>query len=196
MGGRAAEEMIFGDITNGASQDIKQATEISRLMVCNWGMSDELGMQKFGQNQELMFLGREVQRTQDYSEATAKQIDEEVSQLLENAYERAMSILTEQRDKLNMIAEMLLEQETLDGRDVEEIVEHGRVLSAEERAEIDRKSEDGSRKSETSESELGEMPEAVRNLIEDMPLVPPAEEEEGAVEASDSDEALPSGDGA
>jgi cell division protease FtsH len=141
MGGRVAEKLVFGDITSGAASDLKEATRLAHLMVCNWGMSEKLGPQTFGQNQELMFLGREVQRTQDYSEATAQQIDQEVSQLLANAYERAMSILTEHHDKLNMIAEMLLEQETLDGRDVEEIVEHDRVLSEVERAEIDREKE-------------------------------------------------------
>ena len=141
MGGRVAEKLVFGDITSGAASDLKEATRLSHLMVCNWGMSDELGPQTFGQNQELMFLGREVQRTQDYSEATAQRIDKEVSHLLDTAYERAMSILTEHRDKLNMIAEMLLEQETLDGRDVEEIVEHNRVLNEAERDEIDRKQE-------------------------------------------------------
>ncbi len=141
MGGRAAEETIFGDITNGASQDIKHATEIARLMVCNWGMSDELGMQKFGQNQELMFLGREVSRTQDYSEETARMIDSEVSRLLREAHTQAHEILAEHRDKLDMIAERLLEHETIDGRDVEEIVENGRILSMEEREEIDKKKE-------------------------------------------------------
>ncbi len=155
MGGRVAEKLVFGDITSGAASDLKEATRLAHLMVCNWGMSEKLGPQTFGQNQELMFLGREVQRTQDYSEATAQQIDQEVSQLLSNAYERAMSILTGHRDKLNMIAELLLEQETLDGHVVEEIVEHGRVLSEEEREEMDRKneaedreSEDGDRKSD------------------------------------------------
>ncbi len=148
MGGRVAEKLVFGDITSGAASDLKEATRIARLMVCNWGMSDALGPQTFGQNQELMFLGREVQRTQDYSEATAQRIDTEVSALLDSAFGRAESILTEHRDKLNMIAEMLLEQETLDGRDVEEIAEHGRVLSGDERDEIDRKKETEDRKSE------------------------------------------------
>ena len=141
MGGRVAEKIVFGDITSGAASDLKEASRLAHLMVCNWGMSEELGPQTFGQNQELMFLGREVQRTQDYSEYTAQRIDKEVSLLLDNAYGRATSILTEQRDKLNMIAELLIEQETLDGRDVEEIVEHDRVLSEEERDVIDKKKE-------------------------------------------------------
>jgi cell division protease FtsH len=104
-------------------------------------MSEELGAQTFGQNQELMFLGREVQRSQDYSESTAKRIDSEVSRLIDNAFSRACDILTAQREKLNMIAELLIERETLDGRDVEEMMEHNRVLSEEERAEVDRRKE-------------------------------------------------------
>jgi cell division protease FtsH len=138
MGGRVAEKIVFGDVTSGAASDLKEATRLARLMVCNWGMSEELGPQTFGQNQEIMFLGREVQRSQDYSEATARRIDSEVSRLIHNAYTRAHAILSEHRDKLTMIAEMLIEQETLDGRDVEEIVKHHRVLSGVERAEIDR----------------------------------------------------------
>ncbi len=141
MGGRAAEEMVFGDITNGAASDIKHATDIARLMVCNWGMSDELGMQRFGQNQELMFLGREVSRQQDYSEETARMIDGEVARILREAHTQAHTILDEHKDKLKMIAERLLEHETIDGRDVEELVELGRVRSTEERDEIDKKKE-------------------------------------------------------
>jgi len=141
MGGRAAEEVIFGDITNGAAQDIKHATDIARLMVCNWGMSKDLGPQRFGQNQELMFLGREVSRQQDYSEETARLIDSEVARLLSDAHTQAHGILNKHRDKLDMIAERLLEHETIDGRDVEELVEHGRVFSSEERDEIDKKKE-------------------------------------------------------
>ncbi|NQU41287.1 MAG: ATP-dependent zinc metalloprotease FtsH [Lentisphaerae bacterium] len=137
MGGRVAEKIVFGDITSGAASDLKESTRLAHLMICNWGMSEEMGPQTFGQNQELMFLGREVQRTQDYSEATAQRIDAEVSRLLGAAFARAEEILTTHREKLNMIAEMLLDQETVDGRDVEEIVEHNRVLSEEERDAID-----------------------------------------------------------
>lgn len=142
MGGRVAEELVFDDITNGAYGDIKHATRLARNMVCNWGMSDELGPQSYGENQELMFLGREVSRSQDYSEDTAKRIDAEVNRLLTDAYKVAKSVITEERPKLDMIAEMLLEQETIDGRDVEEIVEHGRVLSEEEREAIDSEKQD------------------------------------------------------
>jgi cell division protease FtsH len=141
MGGRVAEQLVFGDVTNGASSDLKHATDIARLMVCNWGMSDELGPQQFGRNQELMFLGREVSREQNYSEETARRIDKEVARLLREANTQALNSVTEHRDKLEMIAERLLEHETIDGRDVVEIVEEGRILSAEERETIDKQKE-------------------------------------------------------
>ena len=141
MGGRVAEELIFGDVTTGASSDLKEASRIARLMVCNWGMSDELGPQRFGENEELMFLGREVSRSQNYSEETARKIDAEVNKLLRDAHDRAKKLVEENTDKLEMIAQRLLELETIDGRDVEEIVEQGRILSEEEREEIDRKKE-------------------------------------------------------
>ena len=137
MGGRTAEAMVFGDITSGASADLKEATRIARHMICDWGMSEDLGPQTFGENQELMFLGRDITRSQDYSEETARKIDHEVNTLLRQCYGRAQKLLEDNRDKLEMIAELLLERETLDGRDVEEMVEHGRVLGEEERARID-----------------------------------------------------------
>ncbi len=141
MGGRCAEEIVFGEITNGAAQDIKQSTEIARMMVCNWGMSEALGPQKFGQNQEVMFLGREVSRQQDYSEETAQKIDAEVARLLREAHERAHSILEEYREALENVSQRLLELETIDGRDVVDIVEIGRVRTTEERNQIDKAAE-------------------------------------------------------
>ena len=141
MGGRVAEELIFGDVTNGAASDIKHATDIARLMVCNWGMSDEIGPQRFGENQELMFLGREVSRQHDFSQETARRIDSEVERLLREAQTQALESVTVHRDKLELIAERLLDLETIDGRDVVEIVEEGRILSPEEREVIDKQKE-------------------------------------------------------
>ena len=137
MGGRVAEELVFGEVTTGAYNDLKHATRLARNMVCNWGMSEAMGPQTYGENQELMFLGREVSRTQDYSEDTARRIDAEVNGLLRSAYEKAHTILTEHRDHLDAIAKLLLERETIDGRDVENIIAHGRLLTEEERAEED-----------------------------------------------------------
>ncbi|MBN1670349.1 MAG: ATP-dependent zinc metalloprotease FtsH [Kiritimatiellae bacterium] len=135
MGGRVAEELTFDDITSGAASDLKEATRIARLMVCQWGMSKGLGPQTFGVHEELLFLGREVTRQQDFSEDTARRIDAEVNELLRECYQRAKDIVVRNREKLDMIADRLLERETLEGRDVEEIVRYGRILSEEEREE-------------------------------------------------------------
>ena len=178
MGGRVAEELTFGDVTTGASSDLKEASRIARLMVCNWGMSDALGPQRFGENEEVMFLGREVSRSQNYSEETARKIDAEISSLLRDAHARAKKLIEDNANKLEMIAQRLLEHETIDGRDVEEIVEHGRVLSEEERQEIDDKSEedDGDNKGDKND---GDEPVKVR--------MPPAEEDP-AEERSETEE--------
>ncbi len=135
MGGRAAEELVFGDITTGAYSDLKQATKIARMMVCEWGMSPLLGPQSFGNREETLFLGREVNRNFEFSEETSRKIDQEVSRLAKEAYDHAMKLLGDHRKELDMVAELLLERETLDGREVEEIVKHGRLLTEVERAE-------------------------------------------------------------
>jgi cell division protease FtsH len=137
MGGRVAEELVFGDISTGAGNDLKQATHLARLMICNWGMSRELGPQTFGAQEELLFLGREVARNQDFSEETSRRIDQEVNQLLREAYERAREIIQARRAELDLTAKLLLERETLDGRDIEEILKFGRCLSDEERVQAD-----------------------------------------------------------
>jgi len=136
MGGRVAEELIFGDITSGARSDLKQATRLARLMVCDWGMSDNMGPQTFGNHEELMFLGRGISSSQDFSEDTARKIDADVSLLLREAYARAQEILGNHRDKLEQIATTLLERETLDARDVEELMKFGRVLADTEREPV------------------------------------------------------------
>jgi len=137
MGGRVAEELVFKDITSGASSDLKEATRVAHHMICDWGMSEHMGPQTFGENQDLMFLGRDITRARDYSEDTARKIDAEVNALLRDAHKRATEMLQSHRDKLDTIASLLLERETLDGRDVQDIVVHGRVLSEDERDEED-----------------------------------------------------------
>ena len=143
MGGRTAEELVFGDITTGAHSDIRQASHIARMMVCEWGMSQTLGPQSFGEREELLFLGREVSRSQSFSEETARRIDEEVSRIIRECHDKALDILRRHREKLDTLANLLLERETLDGRDVEEIVKHGRILSEVERAEADAREAEG-----------------------------------------------------
>ncbi|MGQ0603814.1 MAG: ATP-dependent zinc metalloprotease FtsH [Anaerolineales bacterium] len=114
LGGRAAEEIVFGDITTGASNDMERVTKISRSMVTRWGMSEKMGPMVYGQKEELIFLGREISEQRDYSDAVAEQIDGEVRDLVTAAYERARSILTQYRDKLDAIADRLIEIETID----------------------------------------------------------------------------------
>jgi cell division protease FtsH len=125
MGGRIAEEIVSGDVSSGAAGDIQQATNMARAMVTQWGMSDRVGMVQYGDNDEYVFLGREMARTKVYSEFTAQEIDGEVKSIIDHAYKRAKDILTTNRDKLELIANSLLEYETLDGAQVEEIVRTG-----------------------------------------------------------------------
>jgi cell division protease FtsH len=138
MGGRVAEELVFGDVTSGAASDLKEASRIARLMVCSWGMSSEMGPQSFGQNEEHMWLGREISRSVEISDDTARRIDKEVSGLLRESHRRATEILTEKRTGLDALFEALLERETLDGLEVEEIVRTGHLPTEEVRAEHER----------------------------------------------------------
>ncbi|MBV9734229.1 MAG: ATP-dependent zinc metalloprotease FtsH [Verrucomicrobia bacterium] len=129
MGGRVAEEMIFGDVTSGASGDIRMATGIARKMVCEWGMSERLGMVEYGEHEDYVFLGRDIARSRAYSEATAQEIDREVKRLCDDAYQRAMKHLTQRKEILIAIAKALLEYETLDGSQVREIINNGKLLN-------------------------------------------------------------------
>jgi len=121
LGGRAAEEIVFDDITSGAGNDIERVTQIARQMVTRLGMSSEMGPMVYGQKEELIFLGREISEQRDYSEAVAEQIDREVRKLVSEAHERARAILTEYRDKLDAVAGKLLEVETLTKEEFEQI---------------------------------------------------------------------------
>jgi len=129
MGGRVAEELIFGKdaITSGASSDIEQATRLARAMVTRWGFSDELGTVAYGENQEEVFLGHSVSRTQNVSEATAQTIDKEVRRLVEWGNAEATRILTERRADLEVLAQGLLEYETLSGEEIKTLLEGGSI---------------------------------------------------------------------
>jgi cell division protease FtsH len=121
LGGRASEEIVFDDITSGAANDLERVTRLARTMVTRLGMSDELGPMVYGQKEELIFLGREIAEQRDYSEAVAQQIDKEVRRLVNEAYELAKSIIIRYRDKLDAVAQRLLEVETLSREEFEEI---------------------------------------------------------------------------
>ena len=125
MAGRIAEAMVIDDISSGAAGDIQQATSIAKSMVMHWGMSDKLGNVLYGEAQEYVFLGRDMMRSKDYSEQTAEAIDIEVKRLVEDGYQTAKKLIDDHRDKLELIAKALLEHETLDGTQVEEIVKTG-----------------------------------------------------------------------
>jgi cell division protease FtsH len=121
LGGRAAEEIVFDDITSGASNDLERVTRMARAMVTRLGMSEQLGPMVYGQKEELIFLGREISEQRDYSEAVAEQIDQEVRRLVNEAYNRSRQILLEYRDKLDAVAQRLLEVETIGREEFESI---------------------------------------------------------------------------
>ncbi len=119
LAGRASEELVFGDITTGAGNDLEQATKLARAMVTQYGMSEVLGPRTFGQKEELIFLGREISEQRDYGEEVAQQIDSEVKRIIDTAYQRTMSILKENRAKLEELARKLIDVETLEGPELE-----------------------------------------------------------------------------
>jgi cell division protease FtsH len=124
MGGRVAEEIVFGKekVTSGASSDIQQATRLARAMVTRWGFSDELGTVAYGENQEEVFLGHSVARTQNVSEQTAQKIDAEIRRLVDGGFNEARRILTEKREELEILAKGLLEYETLSGDEIKDLL--------------------------------------------------------------------------
>ena len=123
LGGRAAEEIVLGSITTGAGNDLERATEIARKMVCEWGMSEKLGPLTYGRKDELIFLGRDFVQSKDYSDTTARLIDQEVKRIVSECHERARSIIQANRETLERLATALLKKEVLDGPEIEEIIQ-------------------------------------------------------------------------
>ncbi|MCX5896064.1 MAG: hypothetical protein NTZ51_09575, partial [Proteobacteria bacterium] len=128
LGGRVAEELVFHEMTTGAGNDLEKATDMARRMVCDWGMSENLGPLTFGKKEELIFLGREIAQHRDYSEDTAVRIDKEVTRIVTENYERVKKLINDNSDKLNRLAEALLERESLDTEDIEKIM-NGELLA-------------------------------------------------------------------
>ena len=122
LGGRAAEELVLQDFTTGAGNDIERATDLARKMVCEWGMSEEMGPLSYGKKDEQIFLGREFATHKDYSEETAEKIDREVTRIVSNCYENAKKLLSDNTDILNRLASELLEKEVLNGEEIDVIV--------------------------------------------------------------------------
>ncbi|MBG9585649.1 ATP-dependent zinc metalloprotease FtsH [Cytobacillus firmus] len=180
LGGRVAEEIIFGEVSTGAHNDFQRATGIARRMVTEFGMSDKLGPLQFGQSQGgQVFLGRDFHNEQNYSDAIAYEIDLEIQRIIKESYERARKLLTENRDKLNLIANTLLEVETLDAEQIKHLSEHGRLpdrsvtsISTDEdvKVNISIKKEDP--------AETGEIPETREGSSPAEADVPPAIDEE------------------
>jgi cell division protease FtsH len=123
LGGRVAEEITFGEMTTGARHDIEEATKLARRMVTEYGMSEKLGPRTFGQRQELIFLGREISEQRDYSDKIAEEIDEEVHNIIQRAYDTAKQILTANKEKLKQLAQELITHETLDEPELNKIFE-------------------------------------------------------------------------
>ncbi|MBN2117503.1 MAG: ATP-dependent zinc metalloprotease FtsH [Anaerolineales bacterium] len=121
LGGRVAEELVFDDITSGAANDIERVTQVARMMVTRMGMSSEMGLMTYGQKEELIFLGREISEQRDYSEAIAEKIDSEVRRMVDDAYKLTRRLLTKYRDRLDAVAQKLLEVETLTREEFEAI---------------------------------------------------------------------------
>ena len=122
MGGRAAEEMVLDTYTSGAEDDLMQATELARRMVLSWGMSERLGHMAFAGRQQQVFLGEEIARRREYSEETAREVDEEIKLILDQAYDRAVRTLREHREGLDRLAKALRETEEITGEEVQQIL--------------------------------------------------------------------------
>jgi cell division protease FtsH len=131
LGGRAAEELVLNHQTTGAGNDIERATDIARKMVCEWGMSENLGPLNYGKKEELIFLGKEMQRQRDFSETTAKEIDEELKSMVTKCFEKAKALIVNNVDALHAIATALLDKEVLDGQEIDDILA-GKVNGLEE----------------------------------------------------------------
>ncbi|MBQ7317518.1 MAG: ATP-dependent zinc metalloprotease FtsH [Phascolarctobacterium sp.] len=133
LGGRVAEALVLKEISSGASNDLQRATALARQMICEYGMSENIGPVTFGHRQDQVFLGRDIARDKDYSEEVAAQIDKEVRAFLDGAYAATEKLLSENMDKLHVIAQALIERETLEKEEIADLMEHGRILTKEER---------------------------------------------------------------
>ena len=133
LGGRVAEALVLKEISSGASNDLQRATALARQMICEYGMSENIGPVTFGHRQDQVFLGRDIARDKDYSEEVAAEIDKEVRSFMEDAYAATEKLLNENLDTLHVIAQALIERETLDENEINELVEYGHILTAEER---------------------------------------------------------------
>lgn len=137
LGGRAAEEIVFGDVTTGASNDLERATELARKMVVKYGMTSKLGLVTYGKNSENVFLGRDIMDRKDYSDETARFIDEEVKKIIDEAYAKSKQIILDNKERMELVVAYLLEHEVMDGDDFKSMIETGEPLSEDEDEALD-----------------------------------------------------------
>ena len=136
LGGRVAEALVLKEISSGAGNDLQRATQLARQMICEYGMSENIGPVTFGHRQDQVFLGRDIARDKDYSEEVAAEIDKEVRSFMEDAYAATEKLLSDNIDKLHVIAKALMEKETLEEEEINQLVKYGHILTAEEKLQL------------------------------------------------------------
>ncbi len=179
LGGRVAEALVLKEISSGASNDLQRATQLARQMICEYGMSENIGPVTFGHRQDQVFLGRDIARDKDYSEEVAAEIDKEVRSFMEDAYAATEKLLSDNIDKLHVIAKALMEKETLEEEEINQLVKYGHILTAEEKLQLVQQS--------VVDEEIAAAPVADA----DVKAEAPAAEADAPKAAANADEATP-----
>lgn len=179
LGGRVAEALVLREISSGASNDLQRATQLARQMICEYGMSENIGPVTFGHRQDQVFLGRDIARDKDYSEEVAAEIDKEVRSFMEDAYAATEKLLSDNIDKLHVIAKALMEKETLEEEEINQLVKYGHILTAEEKLQLVQQS--------VVDEEIAAAPVAEA----DAKAEAPAAEADAPKSAANADEATP-----
>lgn len=179
LGGRVAEALVLKEISSGASNDLQRATQLARQMICEYGMSENIGPVTFGHRQDQVFLGRDIARDKDYSEEVAAEIDKEVRSFMEDAYAATEKLLSDNIDKLHVIAKALMEKETLEEEEINQLVKYGHILTAEEKLQL------------VQQSVVDEETAAAPVADADAKAEAPAAEADAPKSAANADEATP-----
>lgn len=179
LGGRVAEALVLKEISSGASNDLQRATQLARQMICEYGMSENIGPVTFGHRQDQVFLGRDIARDKDYSEEVAAEIDKEVRSFMEDAYAATEKLLSDNIDKLHVIAKALMEKETLEEEEINQLVKYGHILTAEEKLQLVQQS--------VVDEEIAAAPVAEADAKAEAPAV----EADAPKSAANADEATP-----
>ena len=179
LGGRVAEALVLKEISSGASNDLQRATQLARQMICEYGMSENIGPVTFGHRQDQVFLGRDIARDKDYSEEVAAEIDKEVRSFMEDAYAATEKLLSDNIDKLHVIAKALMEKETLEEEEINQLVKYGHILTAEEKLQL------------VQQSVVDEETAAAPAAEADVKAEAPAAEADAPKAAANADEEIP-----